>query len=1675
MRTRLIRVAVSLLVAGVTSLVGAQDPEVPTNPNIPMVDAVAAQKPARYIVQFRQEPVVKLTAKSSRDRLARQAGILDEQEQFAQELLTMRGVTNRPKGPAAPTLFPFQYSLVLNGVAVELTPDEVAQTSLLPYVLSVDADRPVQAILSDSVPQIGADVVRSTYGGTGAGILVSVIDTGIDYNHPALGGGIGPTFKVVGGYDFVNNDSDPMDDHYHGTHCAGIVAADGTVKGVAPSANLLAVKVLSASGSGWSSQTIAGIEYSLNPDGNVGTNDGAQVISMSLGSFSGAPNDPSSVATNNAVAAGAICVAGAGNEGPGYDTLLSPGTAVGAITVGAVSKTDAIASFSSRGPVREFWVSKPNIVAPGVSINSTNLGTTYIQRSGTSMATPHVAGAAAILKQLHPSWTVADVRSALIGTSVDLGLDLATQGAGRVDVLKATEAEIVFATTPLDLGKFTSLTYTGNHTVTIKNVGSSTHLVALSVDGAFLPLGATATITPASVSLAPGESTNATLALSASSAVNGPSVAPYLFNGFVKATYGSKSIRNPFTFYKEPPDTLEPNNTSVQARTITVSEIRTQVKGDGQTRIDPTQPGASSPDQDWYRFTGQAGRTFFALAMCASVGSSMETPELRLYNSSLVQIPGFVVPGITFVDSRVVYVTLPTTGTYYLKVGNGASYAPTGLYNLYVNYLPQAVDYMDRPVADYPEAGTFFGHHAIRQVALGGGGNAGYASAIMMTLNHYNTGATPSLTYRSMEDARPIFLDAARDGATAASVLYPTFSDATYSYNGTTWTLKNPATKPPRLYFPAMCYDPVRDKTIMFGGALLGGTQSEADGSGSTWSWDGTTWTMLNPATNPAPRRDHKMVWDSDRQVIVMFGSVFDGETWEWNGTDWTQKATGPSMTQFDMVYDPVRQEIIVHGNPWSFGAPETWRYKSDTWTQLTPTTMPPKTSYDMVWDPAGNRILNLVGFPQVTWSWDGTNWTQLASPWLTLGHIEFAYDSARSKIVLVTQPNANNPSIQFNYTYEWNGTGWTQISTPNAMPQTGAFALTYDSLRSETLFFGGHYVFNGENILNIVQTPTQTPVFSERMYYPNSITGLAVSADGTKVLTSHGHGNVEVRNQAGVLQRTIDRASAIILASMSEDGNVAVFKEGTSMRIIDLSTDTERTGYATDATVTALSDDGARIVYGKNGVVRLYQWNGSSYAMSWERTLPTAYNDAVGSADIAGDGSLIVVLGRKSISSTDSSQINHYLINAVDGEIVNSMMQVKNPQSEAKFMPLDVRVNADGSLAATMVSGGDKQYPEILGWNPKYSSPVYQLPLDGSGVSIDVLGQKILAGTVSTSSIPSEIGSLGYQGRVFLTDLTGVDTGKLSSYLTGMPTYHRTNDLWATYTAFDLNGNGVDEVKVHFRRDGGSLTEYATPFTTSPALLDVPTLGGEGTYEMYTIAKDGVGSFESAPSVPDATVIVDLTAPSVTTTTDQGTYRNNTALTFNWTVATDSGPSGLDGYDFQLSSDPAFSSVIAAGSQSTLSLNYTGVSGSFYHVRSRSKDKAGNTSAWSATDGILVDTEIPASSADALPPTHPSGTSFTVSWTATDPVASGTASDVANTRVYWRRNSGVYQLLGTYGVGTTSVSFDPSTHGGNGTYSFYTIATDNAGNVETAPATADAQTNVSPTGINDWNRLVEG
>src|SRR3989338_3316842 len=119
----------------------------------------------------------------------------------------------------------------------------------------------LEILLKDSVSLIGADKVHEELGVRGSGVRVAIIDTGIDYKHPYLGGGFGPGYKVIGGYDFINKDNDPMDDNSHGTHVAGIVAANApTYTGVAPEASLLAYKVLDSGGSGSQSVVLAGIE-----------------------------------------------------------------------------------------------------------------------------------------------------------------------------------------------------------------------------------------------------------------------------------------------------------------------------------------------------------------------------------------------------------------------------------------------------------------------------------------------------------------------------------------------------------------------------------------------------------------------------------------------------------------------------------------------------------------------------------------------------------------------------------------------------------------------------------------------------------------------------------------------------------------------------------------------------------------------------------------------------------------------------------------------------------------------------------------------------------------------------------------------------------------------------------------------------------------------------------------------------------------------------------------------------------------------------------------------------------------------------------------------------------------------------------------------------------------------
>ncbi len=309
------------------------------------------------------------------------------------------------------------YSRVFFGLSISLPGRQLHLVEQLGYVKRVHRAKIFSADLMGALAQIRVPEVRTTFGVNGDGVRVGILDSGIDYSHPALGGGFGPGFKVAGGYDFVNGDPDPMDDYGHGTHVAGIVAADGGgVKGVAPKARLYAFKVLDQFGRGKEEDIIAAIEQCVDPNQDGDLSDRLQVVNMSLGASFGSPDDAISTAVDNATALGITFCVAAGNNGrytpvqgketnyyfTGMETVGSPGLARRAITVGAVDSLDQRASFSSQGPSSHTFAVKPDVLAPGVDIVSLQRGGGTIPLSGTSMATPMVSGIAALLLEQYP-------------------------------------------------------------------------------------------------------------------------------------------------------------------------------------------------------------------------------------------------------------------------------------------------------------------------------------------------------------------------------------------------------------------------------------------------------------------------------------------------------------------------------------------------------------------------------------------------------------------------------------------------------------------------------------------------------------------------------------------------------------------------------------------------------------------------------------------------------------------------------------------------------------------------------------------------------------------------------------------------------------------------------------------------------------------------------------------------------------------------------------------------------------------------------------------------------------------------------------------------------------------------------------------------------------------------
>jgi hypothetical protein len=270
---------------------------------------------------------------------------------------------------------------------------------------------------------VDQDVAASKYSNaTGAGVTVALIDTGVDYNHTALGGGFGKNFKVIGGYDFVDNDSDPMDESGHGTSVASVIAANRytvngvTYQGVAPSAKLVALRVGTEDNIP-NSNIEEALQWVIN---NYKTYD-ISVVNMSIGSGSYTDANTDSVFANELAKLhqlGIFVVAASGNSndsnsGPiGRDGIAYPAADPNVFAVGAVDSSDVIASWSQRGD-------ELDLLAPGVDITMAKRGGGYVTEDGTSFASPYVAGTAALIKQLTPSARAGDIGSILMSSGVN--------------------------------------------------------------------------------------------------------------------------------------------------------------------------------------------------------------------------------------------------------------------------------------------------------------------------------------------------------------------------------------------------------------------------------------------------------------------------------------------------------------------------------------------------------------------------------------------------------------------------------------------------------------------------------------------------------------------------------------------------------------------------------------------------------------------------------------------------------------------------------------------------------------------------------------------------------------------------------------------------------------------------------------------------------------------------------------------------------------------------------------------------------------------------------------------------------------------------------------------------------------------------------------------------------
>jgi len=508
-------------------------------------------------------------------------------------------------------------------------------------------------------------------------VVVAVIDTGVDYNHPDLrtniwrnpgeiaGNGVDDDrngfVDDVYGYDFANNDANPMDDNSHGTHVAGTIGASGNngagVAGVNWTTSIMVLKFLRGNGSGYTSDAVRAVNYATLMRTRYGVN-----VRVTNNSWGGAGY---STALADAIAAsasaGILFVAAAGNDGQSNDAAANYPSSYAAANVIAVAATDAndnLAGFSNYGPT------SVDLAAPGVSIYSTIPGSRYTAYSGTSMATPHVSGVAALAWALAPNATVAEVRSAIL------------QGADR---LAALQGKMV---TDGRLNAYNTLRL-------LAGGPRAPTIAALSVSPAAAALGATVTLTASGVSDPDGSvtsvsfyedangnglwdasdallgSTTTIVAGEASLALGTAGYAPGNHVLFVQAVDNQGQASAPASAVLT---LLAPDDHGNDAAAATPVAV-------GSTTAGTIETGG---DRDWFAFNAVAGRSYVLRTTLDTLPDSV----LSVYGRDGATLLAWDDDGGGGYASRVTW-TAPASGTYFLEV-RAYSGAETGSYALAV-------------------------------------------------------------------------------------------------------------------------------------------------------------------------------------------------------------------------------------------------------------------------------------------------------------------------------------------------------------------------------------------------------------------------------------------------------------------------------------------------------------------------------------------------------------------------------------------------------------------------------------------------------------------------------------------------------------------------------------------------------------------------------------------------------------------------------------------------------------------------------------------------------------------------------------------------------------------------------------------------------------------------------